>query len=330
MVNTGDVQLLGDEKLHPEAAGKIRSIIRPPDKLLAWAGFDWGNKVIALTDQAVSITDSKGAIVFTRSYHGIVRATHQGRSLVINTSSGNHEYQMGNEEVVASLARYINNPELLKAAPTRNSAAPPVDRANDDTTEITSPNIAERVRFWEEQDKINQELIPRVIRQHELLTSHIADHENLPLIASNAIRESLAEARQQQQEQHEAEIAEVRAELQAAQDERQRQAEELADIRAAATEQARQHAAELQEAQAERQRQAEAMADIRVAATEQARQHATELEAAKAEREEQARQHSNEVAALQEQFSKTKTLLLSVATGAGVISVAALVVSILL
>ena len=25
--------------------------------------------------------------------------------------------------------------------------------------------IGERVRFWEEQDRINQELIPRVIRQ---------------------------------------------------------------------------------------------------------------------------------------------------------------------
>ncbi len=41
-------------------------------------------------------------------------------------------------------------------------------------------SIADRVRFWEEQDKINQELIPRVIRQHELLTGHIADHVNLP------------------------------------------------------------------------------------------------------------------------------------------------------
>ena len=56
--------------------------------------------------------------------------------------------------------------------------------------------IAEKVRFWEEQDKINQELIPRVIRQHELLTGHIADHENLPLVAANAISEALAEARQ--------------------------------------------------------------------------------------------------------------------------------------
>ena len=51
---------------------------------------------------------------------------------------------------------------------------------------MNSPNIA----VWEEQDKINQELIPRVIRQNELLTGHIADHENLPLVAGNAIREA--------------------------------------------------------------------------------------------------------------------------------------------
>ena len=107
---------------------------------------------------------------------------------------------------------------------------------------LESPNIAERVKFWEEQDKINQELIPRVIRQNELLTSHIADHENLPLIAGNAISETLSDARAEQRQQHEAEIAEVRAE---------------------AEEQARQHQAELAAAKAERE--------------EQSRQHSNEV-----------------------------------------------------
>lgn len=31
------------------------------------------------------------------------------------------------------------------------------------------PNIAEKVRFWEEQDRINQALIPRVMEMHEAL-----------------------------------------------------------------------------------------------------------------------------------------------------------------
>ena len=46
-----------------------------------------------------------------------------------------------------------------------------------ETTERETPKIAEKVRFWEEQDRINQELIPRVLKQHELFTKHIEGHE---------------------------------------------------------------------------------------------------------------------------------------------------------
>ena len=173
---------------------------------------------------------------------------------------------------------------------------------------IESPNIAERVKFWEEQDKINQELIPRVIRQHELLTGHIADHENLPLVAGNAISEALAEARQQQQAQHDAEMAELRAE---------------------ADEQRRQHAADLQAAQDERRLQAEALAQAKVEAEEQARRHQAELAAARAEREEQSRQHSDQVTTLQAQLRQAKTQLLMTAGGALVIAIAGVVIGIL-
>ena len=81
------------------------------------------------------------------------------------------------------------------------------------TTPDSTP-IADRVRFWEEQDKINQELIPRVVRQHELLTAHVADHENLPLIAGNAISEALAEAREEQQKHYNAALEASKQELQ--------------------------------------------------------------------------------------------------------------------
>ena len=40
-----------------------------------------------------------------------------------------------------------------------------------------TPKIAEKVRFWEEQDRINQELIPRVLKQHELFATHVEGHE---------------------------------------------------------------------------------------------------------------------------------------------------------
>ena len=41
-----------------------------------------------------------------------------------------------------------------------------------------TPKIGEKVRFWEEQDRINHELIPRVIKQHELFTAHVQGHED--------------------------------------------------------------------------------------------------------------------------------------------------------
>ena len=153
-----------------------------------------------------------------------------------------------------------------------------------------APRIAERIKFWEEQDRINQELIPRVIRQHELLTGHIADHENLPLIAGNAISEALAEAREEQSQQ-------------------------LAAARAEREEQGRQHEAELAAARTERE--------------EQGRQHEAELAAAKAEREEQGRQYQTSLAALQGQTLKVRNLVIGVSAGAAVISIAAIVVAIL-
>ena len=51
--------------------------------------------------------------------------------------------------------------------------------------------IGERVRFWEEQDRINQELIPRVIRQGELISEHVAEHENLQAIVADAVRQAV-------------------------------------------------------------------------------------------------------------------------------------------
>lgn len=69
--------------------------------------------------------------------------------------------------------------------------------------------IEEKVRFWEEQDRINQELIPRVIRQNELLSQHIAEHDNLQQILSDTIQKALGE----QAKQYEANLSAAKAEL---------------------------------------------------------------------------------------------------------------------
>lgn len=73
--------------------------------------------------------------------------------------------------------------------------------------------IADRVRFWEEQDKINQELIPRVIRQHELLTQHIGEHDNLPAVVSQAVAQALAGTRADLEQRYSAVAAETKAEV---------------------------------------------------------------------------------------------------------------------
>ncbi|MCY3748534.1 MAG: hypothetical protein OXG64_04480 [Chloroflexi bacterium] len=63
-------------------------------------------------------------------------------------------------------------------------------------------SIGERVRFWEEQEKINQVLIDRLIRLNKLLSDHIKNHESLPEVADQAVRQALADARVEQQEQY--------------------------------------------------------------------------------------------------------------------------------
>lgn len=68
------------------------------------------------------------------------------------------------------------------------------------------PGIADKVRFWEEQDRINRELIPRVLKQNELLSAHVASHEEVRVQTTtlNARMDETAE-------RHKAEMAELEA-----------------------------------------------------------------------------------------------------------------------
>ena len=53
---------------------------------------------------------------------------------------------------------------------------------------MEAPKIADKVRFWEEQDRINRELIPRVLKQHELITAHVEHHTHADPEARAQIR----------------------------------------------------------------------------------------------------------------------------------------------
>ncbi len=76
-------------------------------------------------------------------------------------------------------------------------------------------SIQDKVRFWEEQDRINQELIPRVIRQNELLTKHIAEHDDLPELAAKAVSQAVREAREEDNRRFEDAVRDARNELRA-------------------------------------------------------------------------------------------------------------------
>ena len=39
--------------------------------------------------------------------------------------------------------------------------------------------IAEKLKFWEEQDQINKELIPRVVKHHEMITDLAAQFDKI-------------------------------------------------------------------------------------------------------------------------------------------------------
>ena len=72
------------------------------------------------------------------------------------------------------------------------------------------PNIAEKVRFWEEQDKINQALIPRVKELHEIVTDLHKRTSNI----SSQIAEAEARVLQKVQEQNEQRFKQMQSQIQ--------------------------------------------------------------------------------------------------------------------
>ena len=179
------------------------------------------------------------------------------------------------------------------------------------TTEA-SESIAERVRFWEEQDKINQELIPRVIRQNELLTKHIAEHDNLPEVAGDAISQALAGAREEQRQQYQTALDAAKIELG---EQTQANLQKALDGFQTA----------LFDAKAELSEQTQ----ISLA---QASDHLqTAMAAHKTELHEQAQASLNQgLATLKEESRKMRNLLIGITSGAGVICIATLIVGILM
>ena len=106
---------------------------------------------------------------------------------------------MGIDLVVEEIVSAIGKGKVAYSTGARSTGLEPETREpyRDETPESEAPGINERVKFWEEQDKINEVLIPRVIRQSGLLAEHVSDHENLQVIAAKAAYEATEATREE-------------------------------------------------------------------------------------------------------------------------------------
>lgn len=195
-----EVIFVGEEDRNEEAVTFVYNELGDDETLVAVAGFDFETKVLAITDERVLITggdDGAGSLVLSVDHDDISFMTRDGRTLIIETRLGEeHRFRFGEDETVEEIV------EIVEAVVPAEEEEPETPQSG--LEDGNKHSIAERVRFWEEQDKINQELIPRVIRQNELLTEHIAEHDNLPEVAGEAIGQALAGAREEQRQQYQA------------------------------------------------------------------------------------------------------------------------------
>ena len=206
---------MGDED---PAEGVINLIIGlladTEDQILHHTTFDYGMKTIALTLQGIILTDAlepdddENPSVTYATYGDVtyIEDTGHDREIRIHFHGGNADtYRMGNAQTVAQLKRvmrsyrnqFLSNgdPKLWGTDDEVQDDANSIDseRGTDPEAVGEPPPISERVRFWEEQDRINQALIPRVIRQGELLMRHVAEHDDLPEMVGRVISDALAE-----------------------------------------------------------------------------------------------------------------------------------------
>ena len=336
--------IVGDEEINGDAISTINLLLRGKERAIALSGFDFGTKVIAVTDQRVLIADENDGIVLNLRHDNISVMRRDGRTLIIRAKDGEeHHHRFGKDQTVQELVeiawRQIATGKRSTTGASQTNR-PSATGGNRQTAQAQPENgrqihIGERVKFWEEQDRINQELIPRVIQQSEVLTGHIKNHENLQATAVKMVRETVEESESR-----------INQQLQAAQEERQlaeenlRQASEerqaaeaiiqqVSEERQAAEKQLREVGEEHQRAQEQlrqtaEERQAQTAQWELIA--EERQKHQKELEAAASEREEMKSQHAGEVVALKNHGRRMTVIAGAAVTLAG----AAIILAVLL
>ena len=217
--------IVGDEEINGDAIGTINLLIRGKERAIALSGFDFETKVIAVTDQRVLIDDENDGIVLNLRHDNISVIRRDGRTLIIRAKDGEeHLHRFGKDQTVQELVEIARRQKAAGKRSTTGASqmnGPSATGGNRQAAQAQPENgqqihIGERVKFWEEQDRINQELIPRVIQQSEVLTGHIKNHENLQATAVKMVRETVQESESR-----------INQQLKAAQEERQLAEENL-------------------------------------------------------------------------------------------------------
>lgn len=189
-------EILGDENLNDGAITSIEGSLHQGEEVIAVAGFDFERKVAAVTSQRILIGEAGERGAKSYWYNQVNHIGRDGRTLVLEKLQGEEDrYQMGSDKTVGALVIKA----LRQRERSRSFQTEPAAPAASDMGEPAG--IAERVRFWEEQDRINQALIPRVVQQAELLGKHVADHENLQVAAAGAAREAVEAAQEETRRQ---------------------------------------------------------------------------------------------------------------------------------
>ena len=296
------------------------------ERILFQSGFDWKTKIIALTNQAIIVGNESEGVVGIFPYEES-QARQEGRTLIVNFTNerGQYEeirYRMGEEDVVRELQRHIyqlrgqRSSELAQAQAEGKDETADKTRYNPRSLPSTTRNgeelsIGDRVKFWEEQDKINQELIPRVIRQSELLAKHVAEHDNLPHVASNAVSQALAGAREEQRQYYVTALETAKTELG---EQTQSAIQKAFDDMQTALSDAKGELAEQTQASL-----SQAAEQLQAAQTT----HKTELNEQTQAGLDQA------LATLREESRKTRNLLIGIAAGSSAIATVAIIVAVL-
>ena len=141
--------LLSKQVPNAEAYQNIVQHLRAGEIVDYYLAFDFGGrKVMALTSDRVMVADRDGSGVFWE-YRNIARLPppNHNRAVVIQDTDGDETtYRVGDADVAARVREELRS-RVSPYGRIRPTTSQP-NRAGD-------AGIAERVRFWEEQDKIN-------------------------------------------------------------------------------------------------------------------------------------------------------------------------------